>query len=451
MSTTAAAHEVRGWLSSREADELTKLTTGRRVLEIGCFVGLSTITMAKSASHVVTIDDFRGVPDSSRLDNRGETTKSESPSSMRAEFFGNIKLAGVAHKVTPIVSSWENVLSSMDLAKFDVIFHDADHSYQNTYDAGRMLFANAPDTTTICFHDFCKTDIGVVRAVKMLARETGRPLRRIGTLAIFDGAKPAEKSKRQYRILLAFPGSDFVFGAIKGVWHATTEHELRVRNHGSVWNNFNQIWAEALNDHSMGNLDIGAMLHADIVPEAGWIDILVDEMERLNADFLSVPAPIKDRRGVTSSGIGDPNNVWEPWRRFTVRELLELPETFNAEDAGYPGGILLHNTGCWIANLDNPLFKETDENGDVIASFKFPRRLYRAEDGTFKPAQESEDWYFSRALHRLGARTFITRKVKLIHSGVAEYPNNEPYGTYFHGDEDTASRWRPALEEGRQP
>jgi hypothetical protein len=109
---------------------------------------------------------------------------------------------------------------------------------------------------------------------------------------------------------------------------------------------------------------------------------------------------------------------------------------------GYPGGILLHNTGCWVADLRNPLFRATDPDGTLTAFFDFPRRVSRGPDSKWTCNCESEDWYFSRKLHLLGAKTFICRKPRLIHQGIAEYPNNEPWGTYLAGDDATADKWR---------
>ena len=209
---TAVADEIRGWLSETEADELQRLSDGARVLEIGCFVGLSTVAMAQTAAHVVVVDDFRGVPPTDRPDNFGNHAVGDTPQGLRDEFFENLRVADVSDKVTTIVASWENALPNMDFTNIDVVFHDADHCYENTYEAGKLLFDKAPDTTTICFHDYSKSDVGVIRAVDILARETRRKFRLVGSLAVFDGVSKRDAEKRKYRIMLAYPGADFVFG-----------------------------------------------------------------------------------------------------------------------------------------------------------------------------------------------------------------------------------------------
>lgn len=52
--------EIRGWLSEPEGRLLAHLATGRDVLEIGSFCGLSTVWMARTASSVVCVDTFDG-------------------------------------------------------------------------------------------------------------------------------------------------------------------------------------------------------------------------------------------------------------------------------------------------------------------------------------------------------------------------------------------------------
>lgn len=245
----------------------------------------------------------------------------------------------------------------------------------------------------------------------------------------------------RYQIRLGFPGNQFMFGAVRGVMTAATAHNVEVTNSGTGWDDFNILWCEALNAFERGECTHFAMLHSDIEPEPAWIDKLVAELDRLDAGLVSVPAPIKDNRGLTSSGIGDVNDRWCPLRRFTVREIQGFPETFNADDAGYGGQPLLHNTGCWCCDLRKPEWFETFSSGDLRAMFDFPRHVYRDQKtGKWCSACESEDWYFSRQVFDLGISSYITRKVSLTHRGVQDYPNNKAWGLYEH-DEDTRAKW----------
>jgi hypothetical protein len=247
------------------------------------------------------------------------------------------------------------------------------------------------------------------------------------------------------RILLGFPGPTIEFGAIKGILNASPAgHTVRTAASKTGWDDFNICWLGALNGFEAGEFTHFAMLHGDVFPEDGWIDVLLEEMERLSLGLITATVPIKDGRGLTSSGLIDPSTPWSPYRRFTVRETLALPETFTAADAGYPGYGLLHNNGCLLADLSRPEFYKLNAAGELAIYFRFPRRGIRGENGRWENQGESEDWHFSRMVHESGVPNALTRKVRLTHK---EFPNYEPWGLYQNGDEDTAHRWRKEPEQ----
>jgi hypothetical protein len=224
---------------------------------------------------------------------------------------------------------------------------------------------------------------------------------------------------------------------------------LKKNNPSSAWDGFNALWADALNETKNGFTHF-AMLHADVLPLEGvpWVDVLIGEMDRLSADLVSTTIAIKDLRGLTSSGIGDPNDHWAPLKRFTVRETLDLPETFNAADAGFPGHALLHNQGCFVADLRSPVFHKTNPDGSLAVYFNFPRRVMRAGvDAPWIVQGESEDWFFSREFHECGGKGYLTRKVHIQHGGSLDYDNFTPWGTYMNGDENTAAKWKTVKVE----
>lgn len=225
----------------------------------------------------------------------------------------------------------------------------------------------------------------------------------------------------------------------------TAVHDVDLANHGDPTGNFDALWCEALNAYEDGTRTHFAMLHADVIPQEDyWLDVLLEEMDRFQVGLVSAAIAIKDNRKLVSAGIGDPSNPWLPLRRLTKKELGMLPETFGAEEMGYPGGCLLHNNGCWVADLRRPEWRAVNTNGHMIASFQFPRRNYRhPETKRWMTEGESEDWYFSRMAHQLGVPSKVTRKVWLHHRGVADYSNREeaiPTG-YQNGDEDTRHKW----------
>lgn len=185
--------------------------------------------------------------------------------------------------------------------------------------------------------------------------------------------------------------------------------------------NFNQLWATALNARATDGATHFAMLHDDVVPEPGWLDTLLGELVRLDADVVSCVIPFKDDSGLTSTGV-ETGDRWNP-RRLTMREVYQLPETFDDENAG---GRLLLNTGCWVARLDRKWCERV--------CFEQMDSIIRTADGTFAARTASEDWNFTRAI-RVSAlfhdepipRLFATRKVRLFHDQ-QRYHNAGPWG-----------------------
>lgn len=247
-----------------------------------------------------------------------------------------------------------------------------------------------------------------------------------------------------YHIALGQPHNGTIcYGTAQGMFRASLNHTVRVVHEASslLAAGFNAIYCEALSLAENGEITHLAFLHGDISPEDLWIDKLVEEMERVEADFLSVVAPIKDIRGLTSTGVGYFGMDWSPLRRFTMTEIMELPETFSIADTPYTDQVLLHNSGCWLADLRNPLFSVTDEAGTGLVYFTINDRI-RKKDGKWHYEVEPEDWFFSRRLHEQGARSFVTRKVRISHCGYFEFRNDHAWGVN-KVDEQTRELWEP--------
>lgn len=184
---------------------------------------------------------------------------------------------------------------------------------------------------------------------------------------------------------------------------------------------FNVLWAQMLLVKPQTDPDYFAMLHSDVVPEAGWVDTLVDELRRTGADLVSVVLPIKNLQGVTSTAIDDPEDEWTPLRRLTTTEVQRLPETFSAADCGYPGRALLVNTGCWVCDLHRPWVEE-------FPGFEIRDKIRRRPDGAPQAVCVPEDWNFSRWLHARGAKVLATRKVRAEHVGTHAFANDSVWG-----------------------
>lgn len=199
---------------------------------------------------------------------------------------------------------------------------------------------------------------------------------------------------------------------------------------------FNQLLVLVLNLVSTGDpVTHMVMLHADIHPEPGWIDILLEELKAHDADLVSAVVPIKNLKGVTSTAISGPDDGWVNERRLTMKEVYTLPETFSAADCGFPDRMLLTNTGCWISDLSKPWFKEmlaTAKKGTCPFAFTIQDKIVKTELGFFEARVIPEDWWFARHIQERGGKVLATRKVKLKHIGVFEYANTAPWGVMEH-------------------
>ena len=238
-----------------------------------------------------------------------------------------------------------------------------------------------------------------------------------------------------------------------GVWspktavamlQASKNHTIEMTASIGSWDNHNILWSQALNKGRKGEIDCFAMCHSDIELDPGWLDTLYDVMVARGAALCSAIVPQKGPQGITSSGIGTFDDPWTPHRRFTMSEVWapNAPDTFDANDCGYPDKYILHNNGCWIADMKELAFYRTEvRNGREFykCCFDFPHSIQHL-GGEACAKGESEDWYFSRVIHELGIKSCITRKVALDHCGPTPYGNQKPWGEWQH-DEATRPNW----------
>lgn len=222
------------------------------------------------------------------------------------------------------------------------------------------------------------------------------------------------------RVILLLPRySDVSFGSAKAAIMATSGGVEQVGYIEGVVSatphNFNGLLAAALDMRDRGEATHVAMLHSDVAPEPGWLDVLWDELRSHRLDLISAVVPIKEPgRQRTSTAIGDEFDPWCPKRYILMGDRAGLPGTFATDDVCEPGEVLLVNTGCFLADLRRPYW-------DHFA-FQFGCRITR-RDGRRIAQLNPEDWQMSRHLHAAGAPYGATWKVELVHHGAAEWPN----------------------------
>jgi hypothetical protein len=190
---------------------------------------------------------------------------------------------------------------------------------------------------------------------------------------------------------------------------------------------FNRLWCEALKMRQKGLISHFLLMHADIVPvamkadsKANWLDDLYLEMVAAKAEVLSVISPIKDDRGLTSTGL-DTGDLWSP-RRLTMKEVeAQDVDTFTHPD-------LILNTGLLLIDLKNDWVKKICFTIKDTIRWTAPSEEY--PEGMPYPAVQPEDWDFSRQARALGVQLWATKRIKIAHKGHFNYPNFGKWGRY---------------------
>lgn len=199
--------------------------------------------------------------------------------------------------------------------------------------------------------------------------------------------------------------------------------------------NFNTLYASALNAREEYGVKWFVMLHADMIPEEGWLDTLIEEAESNNADMMGVVSPIKSLQGLTSTAIDDPGNPWEPFVRITQQQHLHpsFPRTFDAAMArkalaelpdemkvDVPDGArLLANTGCMALRIDRPWSESIN--------FQIQDRIVK-KNGEWRAEVQPEDWLMSRTIHFNGGKVMATNKVRVEHRGPMDFSSRGLWG-----------------------
>lgn len=192
--------------------------------------------------------------------------------------------------------------------------------------------------------------------------------------------------------------------------------------------NFNFLICDALN---LGKFTHFCMIHGDIVPAQGWLKTLHKEMEETGADVISAVVPIKNPKGITSTGLCKEETTPLLLRRLTLKECLDPAKLANLglstspSGKSFTGDYIILNTGLMLIDLRKDWIKQI--------TFRVTDQIIVQPDGTRKAFGGSEDWLFSLDARKLGAKLWATTAVKLNHVGGATFSNYEAYGNESEG------------------
>jgi len=414
---TTATFDVTGWLTDVEGQALSQLAEGRVVLEVGSYLGRSTLRLAETAKLIHSVDHHQGD------DGTG-------PADTLDGFRLNLELAEVSDRVVVHVGDARAVLPTMADNQFGLAFIDGSHDEASVRHDAEQARRLVVDGGVVAFHDWGYPS---VRAGAAAAGFTGEPDGGADSLAWFVVKKDASTTTQKIACIAMpmYQSGAHPAPIVKMLSNpARTVGCAALHCGGSLLGlQFNTLWCRARNFARRDpRVAYFCMLHADIEPLAPfWLDVLIEELEKHDADMISAVVPIKGHEGLTSTAISDPADPWLPRRRLTMREVFRLPETFSEDDvravlgAEEVGpGCLLANTGCMVLRLDRPW-------ADQVL-FTIRDRIVQLPDGDFTCEVEPEDWRLSRTLAEAGCRVLATRKVPVHHHGHGTFTSEEPWG-----------------------
>ncbi len=137
-----------GWFTWEECELLAEWARGKLILELGTFLGRSTVAMARTAKHVVTVDHFSGSP----LENWYE------PGDYLPQTRENLRRYGVERNVTVIAADTRTLLEFPILigAEFDGALVDAAHDRMGVERDSTIAIVSvkAPELARVIWDDY---------------------------------------------------------------------------------------------------------------------------------------------------------------------------------------------------------------------------------------------------------------------------------------------------------
>ncbi len=176
---------------------------------------------------------------------------------------------------------------------------------------------------------------------------------------------------------------------------------------------FNDFWAAAEKKNRKENLNLThfAMMHSDVcVKNRGWLDLLIDELEKKDVDVMAAVIAVKNITGDTSTRIAE-KKTRKMGPPLNLKELREMPRTFTIEDfhpIDHEKYALCVNTGLWVCKFPQPWTRKVH--------FEI-KDWFDEVDGDLVARTLPEDWHFSLQLANLGVKVGATRVLSVDHIG----------------------------------
>jgi hypothetical protein len=137
-------------MKKKEAERLADLARGKMVLEVGAALGCSTIALASTAEHVVSIDWHRG---DTQTQGWGGPHR-QYPWFSAFKYIDNLIRYGLLENVSAVVADCNSVGPLLADESFDVAFIDGDHRLEPVRRNIELFLPKVKPGGVIAFHDY---------------------------------------------------------------------------------------------------------------------------------------------------------------------------------------------------------------------------------------------------------------------------------------------------------
>lgn len=127
-----------GWLSKDDERELRRLAAGKRVLELGAWMGRSTTVLSEVAAYVISVDRHRGI--------------AEHESDSLPQYLDAVR---ELPNVAMVVANFEDFVGHV--RGIDLVFIDGDHDFRSV--ERDIILAISTDPAVVAMHDYDFSDV----------------------------------------------------------------------------------------------------------------------------------------------------------------------------------------------------------------------------------------------------------------------------------------------------
>jgi predicted O-methyltransferase YrrM len=128
-------------LDELEGRMLAALAEGKTVLELGAWLGRSTVCLGQTASIVISCDWHQGDAHAGQIPTL-------------APYLRNLHRYGLFGRVVPVIGRFDHILPALQDDYFGLIFLDGFHSYEAVRDDTERLLPKLAHGGVLVFHDY---------------------------------------------------------------------------------------------------------------------------------------------------------------------------------------------------------------------------------------------------------------------------------------------------------